>query len=314
MRFPSCVAFFLVLLLFSLVSVQSRAADVVVLESAPLKVYEEAKNAFLAELVGDSSATGPKQIITVQSESFYLSDYEDVEAAQNDIRRSNSRLIFALGQQALDASLKLEDTAILFVLADKPSLPKPRQPTVAGITLGISPSRQLELLLSRFSFKRPGILCSGGISADLLEKARKAARQRGLELMIRQIDHAKETAEVAKEIADKIDALWLFPDTSVLTPSTLEYLAFFSLENRIPIFGFSEKLLQYGSAAVTVFDVADIGRQAAEMARRILEGTAPGRVGIQEPRKIALKINRAVLDNLGFPGYITSERTLNEGQ
>ena len=105
-----------------------------------------------------------------------------------------------------------------------------------------------------------------------------------------------------KSMVDQIAALWLIPDTTVLTPSTMEYLAYFSLTNKIPIFGFSEKLLMHGAAAVVVFDIDDMGRQAAHIATRILEGVQAASIAVQEPAKVDLRLNYTVLKNLGLNG------------
>jgi putative ABC transport system substrate-binding protein len=98
---------------------------------------------------------------------------------------------------------------------------------------------------------------------------------------------------------DKIDALWLIPDTTVLTRSTMEYLAYFSLKNKIPIFSFSEKLLEFGAASGISIDLNALGRQAAGMALAVLAGTPASNIRVKEPARIELQINKKIVHTLG---------------
>ncbi len=105
----------------------------------------------------------------------------------------------------------------------------------------------------------------------------------------------------------------MIPDTTMLTPSTMEYLAYFSLKNKIPIFSFSENLLEYGATAGISIDLPALGRQAAGMAQRILAGTPASDIPVEEPAAISLRINRKIVDTLGITLKGAFRRTLPEG-
>ena len=183
---------------------------------------------------------------------------------------------------------------------------------ITGISLNVSAGHQLQLFTSAFSFKKLGVVYSEKDGATFLRQARKAASERHLEIVSASIDHVKEAPGVIKSMEGRIDALWLIPDTAVLTPSTMEYLAFFSLKHRIPIFSFSEKLLPYGATAAVSFDIEALGRQAAGMAHRILDGTPVSAIAAEEPAGIGLKINRSIIDNLGIKIKASFRQTVSE--
>ena len=61
----------------------------------------------------------------------------------------------------------------------------------------------------------------------------------------------------------------VLPDITVITPETIEFLLLFSLENRIPVFTFSEKYVESGALMSIIIDAFDIGCQAGEMAKAI---------------------------------------------
>jgi ABC-type uncharacterized transport system substrate-binding protein len=76
-----------------------------------------------------------------------------------------------------------------------------------------------------------------------------------------------------------------------------------SLESRLPLVGFSPAFVRAGAAAGIYPDYRELGRQTAEMARRVLRGEEPG---IDEaPRKIQLAVNQRVARLLGVE-FVTS--------
>lgn len=298
MRLPRYVLF---PLLFLLLAVQAHAADVVVIQSSSLKVYAPAREAFLAELLAPNPTAGPKHIVPLETETLLLSDFSDTDAARAAVQHLSPRLLFTLGEAALEFAAGLpSDIPIVFALAADPSKVTVPNRQITGISLDIAPGRQLDLFLSTFSFKRPGIIYSEDKTAALVKKAEQAAIKHGLQPVVRQVNHVKEAPGMLKSMADKIDALWLMPDSTVLTPSTMEYLAYFSLKYKIPVFGFSQNLFRYGETAAAVFDVGDIGRQAALLADRILKGAAAASLAIEAPAKAQLVINETVANNLGL--------------
>ena len=63
---------FLLLFLFG---ARAMAADVVVVQDAPLKVFNLFRYSFLDEISAVPSATGPKQILPYETEVVNLSDF-----------------------------------------------------------------------------------------------------------------------------------------------------------------------------------------------------------------------------------------------
>ncbi len=59
-------------LLFFLFGARAMAADIVVVQDAPLKIFEQFRYSFLDQLSAAPSATGPKQILPYESEVVYL--------------------------------------------------------------------------------------------------------------------------------------------------------------------------------------------------------------------------------------------------
>jgi putative ABC transport system substrate-binding protein len=112
-------------------------------------------------------------------------------------------------------------------------------------------------------------------------------------------------------VRDRIDALWIVPDTSFLDAVSIKYLLRYSATEGLPLIGYSDGFTRSGAILSLAGDHRDMGRQAAELAERIAAGDAPARV--QPPQRVRTLINLQVAARLGVainPGVAAlAERT-----
>ena len=94
-----------------------------------------------------------------------------------------------------------------------------------------------------------------------------------------------------QDMKGKIDVFWMLPDLTVITPETIEFMLLFSLENKIPVFAFSEKYVELGAFMSIGVDAFDIGIQAGEMAEKILSGGDLTNARHVDARKAVISIN-----------------------
>jgi putative ABC transport system substrate-binding protein len=111
---------------------------------------------------------------------------------------------------------------------------------------------------------------------------------------------AKEVPSAIKSMKGRIDAFWILPDTTVVTPQSMELLLLFSFENNLPTLAFSDKYVELGFLMALNIDASDIGRQAAEMAGKILKGTGMSAVPKAPPEKAVLFLNMNTARKLGL--------------
>jgi putative ABC transport system substrate-binding protein len=100
---------------------------------------------------------------------------------------------------------------------------------------------------------------------------------------------------ISTELADGIDAFWLLPDPTVITPETLATLQSLGFQNKLPILAFADKYLSYGAVVSVSFDVYAMGEQAGEMVRQILTGTNVNEIPVTPAKKIKVKFNEDLL-------------------
>ena len=172
---------------------------------------------------------------------------------------------------------------------------------ITGVSLYINPERQLSVLNKTLpSVKRAGSLYDPAITGDFVGKARFASKAAGIELITREIRSSKDVPEILKKMKGEIDAFWMLPDLTVVTPETIEFLLLFSIENRIPVITFSDKYLEMGALLSISIDAVDIGKQAWEITEMVLSGEDVRKIPRVDARKAEVTLNQRAAKKLGI--------------
>jgi putative ABC transport system substrate-binding protein len=94
------------------------------------------------------------------------------------------------------------------------------------------------------------------------------------------------------------DAVFAIPD--VLVNNQAEALSAIARNRRIPYIVHIRSLTERGALASYGINTYQIGRQAARLADKILNGTRPAEIPIETPRKLELVINVRVANEIGL--------------
>ncbi len=101
---------------------------------------------------------------------------------------------------------------------------------------------------------------------------------------------------------NRIEALYLLPDSTVLTENTLDFLISSTLEANTPLIGFSAGLVQSGAVTGVYFNYGDLGRHAATLVPILLAPTPSSILGTMVPPDVVHKaINVKSARYLGLP-------------
>lgn len=129
-----------------------------------------------------------------------------------------------------------------------------------GISMLAPPEQQFEAWKTLApDLRRIGVITGPGHQV-LIEHARSAARQQGLELMHRIVQSDKETLYEFKRLVPDIDGLWLLPDERILSHRVLRELMSYSAQHRKQVAAFTPDLLPFGallSASSVEADIVD---------------------------------------------------------
>lgn len=217
-------------------------------------------------------------------------------------------LVIAIGSRAAKLAREIApDIPLVYAMVLDPAalgLPAPGRAAAVpatGVTMDVTPERQFELLLEIApSARRIGVLYNPSISGDAVRRAAEAASARGLELVRQPVRTEAEVASAAALLGPTVDAFWALADPMVLTSANARAFILLSLRSGKPLFAMSEGLVRSGAMAGLSADPAEVGRRAGEMARRVLQGEAVGRVPPESPRRLAIFVNRASAAHLGL--------------
>ena len=276
----------IILALATLLPSLAQAYDVLILQSRREPAYDEVLKGFRFE-------QKPSLRMLV------LSDYAEVDVVRI-VREDRPRLILAVGDAALAAARKVQQTPVVAVMALGIHTPASLPPNLSGIGMFV-PSERYINMFKTMKIRRVGVIYSSAKSGWYLRLARQEAEAAGIELVTREVSAPRDTIQQLSTLAGQVDALWMLPDSTAVTRETSEAFFRFGQENAVPVIAFSASYLGLGAAAVLDIDRTALGEQTAAMTTSILSGAKASGSSPDFPRGVALKSNPAVLKLLKLP-------------
>jgi ABC-type uncharacterized transport system substrate-binding protein len=286
MKIPVCA---IALLLPTAAAARSA---VVILTSEDLPAYTEPIESFR------NSIDAPVQVFNLRG------DQEVASRVSRELERDPPRVIIAMGAKAAyTATQDLPDVPLVYAMVDQPKRYGIEGPMVTGVEMDLDPS----LVVSEFKLfvpkvKRVGVLLSIDNLSPAVETAIVMAEQAGFEVQIERIASSRELRPAFGRLRkDKnIDALWLLPDSQIVTPSAFHYLRAEASRSRLPILVYSADLVRAGALMCVGPNHERVGEQIAEITRQILAGSAPSEVAVQRPDQPRVVLNRDTQKALGL--------------
>jgi len=271
------------------VSAAARSA-IVVLKSEDLSAYSEPIESF-------------RNSVDASVQVFDLRGDEGVaNRVARELGRDPPPLIVALGAKAAyTATQKLSEVPLIYAMVDQPLRYGIEGPLVTGVQMDLDPA----LVVSEFKLfvpdvKRVGILLSVDNLSPAIDTAIVMAEQAGFEVQVERIIGSRELRPAFGRLRPQIDAIWLLPDSQVITPSAFHYLRAEASRSRIPMLAYSPDLVRAGALMCVGPSHDRIGEQLAEMSRQILAGIPPAEVPVQRPDQPRVVLNRDAQEALGL--------------
>lgn len=130
-----------------------------------------------------------------------------------------------------------------------------------------------------------------------LKVARAACRELGIELLEANVDAAAGVMEAASSLVGRdVQALWIPGDVTVLT--AVDTIVAVARKGRIPVFTSIPGNAKRGTLFDLGADYHEVGRLAGALAGRILHGTDPASIAVENVMPQTLLVNRAALGDL----------------
>jgi len=283
-------------------SAQSKTERVAILKSANIAPYNQAIEAFRNNLLIRQS------LIHEYSLEGELEKGPDIV---QDILDSKVDLVLAVGLKAtLVAKFEIREIPVIFCMVLNPKKFDLHAPNIKGIGLGIPFKEQLlpmQMVIPTLS--RIGVLYDPEKSEHLIKNAESQATKLGVELVAQRVSSQKDLPTALRHMLPKIHALWLIPDSTILTEDSFDFLLKETLENHVPVVGFSSGSVRKGALVGTYINYDDVGEQAAVLAKKLLNGNSLNGKWIIAPRRFRKAIN---LNTAHFLGLSISPNVLKE--
>jgi putative ABC transport system substrate-binding protein len=248
----------------------------------------------------DDALRGFRSVCKAGTKTVVVTDAEGSDIPRM-VREQHPQLILAIGAEALKKVKKIREIPIVYLMVLNPKKIIGGSKNIAGVDMNIPPGKYLSLMerLNR-SKLRIGLLYDPANTEAFVQRIRQTAKARGIEVTAREVRHPQEVPELLSEMKSSCNFIWMIPDATVVTPDTVEFLLRFSQQNGTPVVTFAGKYVDAGALVSLDIDVLDLGKEAGEIANKILDGTRVSEIPDIEARKAVLKVNRKVATKLGI--------------
>lgn len=186
-------------------------------------------------------------------------------------------VVFFMVPNALDASFLAEAN--------------PHRSRVAGITSDIAYSDQINWILTTQPDVRELAILYSPRSRRTANALRAAARAAGIRCVT--IPASRNAFPDAIHSLDQIDpgGVLMIPDAQVYSGPAIRRLLLWGISHRKAVWTFSDNLVKAGALAGLAADYQAVGRQAAELVVRALDGTPATRLGLHHPSHVRQSVN-----------------------
>jgi putative ABC transport system substrate-binding protein len=243
---------------------ESMAMDIAILQSSDIPAYHEA--------VAGLKATGP--IGAIYTEYDAQGDLELGKKLARKLRESNASLVVAVGlKAALAAKAEIVDVPIVYMMILDPLKHQLTATNMTGTLLEVPLERQLKVMRTFLpTLHRLGTLYDPAKTSSRIKEATRQVTISDFQLKGLPVENEKEVPQQLRALLGDVDALWLMPDSTVLTNESVRFILESALARQIPVIGFSSEFTRLGALLSMSVNYGDVGRETGLLVKRILDG------------------------------------------
>lgn len=243
---------------------QATGPEIAILKSSDLKAYNDAVEGFKATAPGNATYV----------EYDLRGDFNQGKRLARTIRATDSALVVAVGlKAALTAMLEIVDIPILYMMILDPTKYHLTASNMTGVLIEIPTDRQLKMIRTFLpKLRKIGVLYNPEKTATKLKEAESQATGHDFQLRGFPVEKEKEVSPQLRTLLAHSEALWLIPDSTVLTDESIRFILESAVARQIPVIGFSPEFTRLGALLSLSIDYGEVGREAGLLAKRILNG------------------------------------------
>jgi putative tryptophan/tyrosine transport system substrate-binding protein len=278
-------------LLWLLPLTEAGAQGIVILKSHDLEPFNQAMAGFVAAC--------PMHI----TEYDLRGTKKEESSIMQRLTAAKPRLIVAIGPLAAQVAREnLRDVPMIFVMVSNPPKHGLQGANLAGVSLDIPVQTQLARYKALVpTLKTLGVIYDPTKTGAMVTEARGTVNTLGFQLLSAPVSTPKEVPAALRSLLGKIDALWMVPDDTVVTPDSFKFLLLTALENNLPFVTVSDIFVEAGALASLSPDYTDVGRQGCQLATDLESGRLrPADAMVVPPAKVNLAINLKTASKIGL--------------
>lgn len=263
-----------------------HADTVTIVQSVRVKPYEDAIRGF-------------ESIVNARIERIVISEKRGANLI-GTIKKSRPAAILTVGSASLEKVRSIREIPIIYMMVLNPNITERENKNVTGVVMNIHPRKCFKTISGILpGTRRIGFLYDSLKSGDYARHSLEEAGKTGFELKSKIVTDSRQVSSALDVMKDEMDAYWMLPDTTVLTPETIRFVFLHSFRKKIPVITFSDKYAEMGAVLSVGIDAFDIGRQAGEMMEKILNGGDVAKVPRAYARKANVTVNRKIAKKMG---------------
>jgi len=271
---------------------EAAGIEIAILKSSDLKAYNDAIEGFKATAPGTA----------IYAEYDLRGDPERGKQLAKKIRASDSSLVVAVGlKAALAAKLEIADIPVVYMMILDPVKHQLTAANMTGVLLEIPTDRQFKVMRTLLpTVHKVGVLYDPGKTAPKLKEAEPQALVNDFQLQGFPAENEKDVPQQLRKLLSSSEALWLIPDSTVLTDESIRFILESALTKQIPVIGFSSEFTRLGALISLSVSYGEIGRETGLLAKRILDGEKVLPLKPLPVQRIRLTVNLKTARYLGI--------------
>ncbi|MGR3179743.1 MAG: ABC transporter substrate-binding protein [Candidatus Anammoxibacter sp.] len=288
--FPT-LHFVIASLFFFFVSVYAEAMfagdSVVILRSQDLHAYNLAIDGFVNEC---------------KRSNIDIESIEDMAGKLENGRKIIKRfavddkkpdLFLAVGVLAATLAKKsIKDVPVIFCMVVNYHRFNLEAPNIRGIASEISEKVSIAIYKETVGhLKNIGVIYDPSKTANIIANGRECFDDIGLKLISVSVTSGGAVEKALKSIIGRIDAVWLVPDSTVISRKTFSYIYATTLKKRIPILCTSDIFVKGGALIGVYPNYKNIGVEAGKMAYEVLKKGDLGSANVRYPEQFDIAVN-----------------------
>ncbi|MDD5434229.1 MAG: ABC transporter substrate-binding protein [Nitrospira sp.] len=275
--------------------------EIAVIKSQDIPIYKDAYNGF-------------KMIFSGKTREFDLKgNPDDADEVVIAIKENPPDMILAIGLLAARvAKENFPHTPVIFCMVYDPLRLSLSGDNISGISLETQPSDTFQRIKDFFpQARRVGVLFDPKKSGKMVNQAIGVAQKFGFSLITEEVNSAKLLPYALRALQNKIDLLWMIPDSTVVTAESIDFIFMTALQSNIPVIAFSEDMVRKGAIIAITPDYKSVGEQAGRMAAEVLKGKKAGKIPVSFANKIRTLVNPGLAKKIGIDINMESLHSLS---